>query len=153
MADSESTPSESNFFENIFSEITSSFINLSLIGVIIFLAYKIVKNQFTKPPVVPEEQPLAKIRKDFTVEELRPYDGHNADGRILMAVNGKVFDVTRGKRFYGPGMRLGAIILMTGYFLGVTSLSADNLARRFTYYVSDRKLRAAASISGIKLIF
>lgn len=157
MADSESTPSESSFFENLFAEITSSFLNLTLIGVIVFLAYKILKNQFTKPPVVPEEQPLSKIRKDFTVEELRAYDGHNTDGRILMAVNGKVFDVTRGKRFYGPGMWLGNVVrpgarnpeahypngiifmFLGVFFVMVTSLSSDNLAHRFTYlsYVSE----------------
>uniref|UniRef100_A0A3B3X422 Membrane-associated progesterone receptor component 1 n=1 Tax=Poecilia mexicana TaxID=48701 RepID=A0A3B3X422_9TELE len=37
----------------------------------------------------------------FSKNELKPYDGVQ-DPRILMAVNGKVFDVTRGKKFYGP---------------------------------------------------
>lgn len=31
------------------------------------------------------------------------YDGTQPDGRVLVAVNGNVFDVTRGKKFYGPG--------------------------------------------------
>lgn len=39
----------------------------------------------------------------MTIAELKEYDGVKNDGRILMAVNGKVFDVTRGKAFYGPG--------------------------------------------------
>ncbi|NWU38777.1 PGRC1 protein, partial [Hylia prasina] len=47
--------------------------------------------------------PLPKMkRRDFTLEQLRPFDGVS-DPRILMAVNGKVFDVTRARKFYGPG--------------------------------------------------
>lgn len=43
------------------------------------------------------------MRRDFTVKELREYDGNGKDGRVLIAVNGTVYDVTKGKRFYGPG--------------------------------------------------
>lgn len=46
-------------------------------------------------------------RRDFTIQELHQYDGRQNDGRILIAVNGKVFDVTKGKRFYGPGAAYG----------------------------------------------
>lgn len=41
-------------------------------------------------------------RRDFTLEQLREYDGARLP-RILLAVNGKVFDVTKGSKFYGPG--------------------------------------------------
>ncbi|CAN0377752.1 unnamed protein product [Lampetra planeri] len=48
------------------------------------------------------EEPLARLkRRDFNVEQLREFDGVRSP-RILMAVNGKVFDVTEGRRFYGP---------------------------------------------------
>lgn len=40
-------------------------------------------------------------RRDFTPAELKEYDGVQ-NPRILMAISGKVFDVTRGKKFYGP---------------------------------------------------
>ncbi|XP_018421456.1 PREDICTED: membrane-associated progesterone receptor component 2 [Nanorana parkeri] len=40
-------------------------------------------------------------RRDFTLQQLRDYDGANSP-RILLAVNGKVFDVTEGSKFYGP---------------------------------------------------
>lgn len=53
------------------------------------------------PTPEPELPPLKK--KDLTVLELREYDGIKNNGRILMAVNGNIFDVTRGKKFYGPG--------------------------------------------------
>merc|ERR1712137_1102792 len=37
------------------------------------------------------------------MEQLKQYNGNGPDGRVLVAVNGKIFDVTKGKRFYGPG--------------------------------------------------
>uniref|UniRef100_A0A0R3RGV4 Cytochrome b5 heme-binding domain-containing protein n=1 Tax=Elaeophora elaphi TaxID=1147741 RepID=A0A0R3RGV4_9BILA len=40
-------------------------------------------------------------KRDFTVEQLLPFDGVQNE-RILMAVCGKVFDVTKGSIFYGP---------------------------------------------------
>merc|ERR1712122_192133 len=41
----------------------------------------------------------------MTLQQLRQYDGVSeaSAGRICVAVNGKIFDVTKGKRFYGPG--------------------------------------------------
>lgn len=53
--------------------------------------------------IFPLEPDLPKLRRDFTVEELQPFDGNGEDGRVLVAVNGTVYDVTKGKRFYGPG--------------------------------------------------
>ncbi|ELW62658.1 Membrane-associated progesterone receptor component 2 [Tupaia chinensis] len=41
-------------------------------------------------------------KRDFSLEQLRQYDGSRTP-RILLAVNGKVFDVTKGSKFYGPG--------------------------------------------------
>ncbi|XP_069487195.1 membrane-associated progesterone receptor component 2 [Ambystoma mexicanum] len=60
-------------------------------------------------------------RRDFTLQQLRQYaaatSGGEAGGegttaphqehRILLAVNGKVFDVTKGRQFYGPGAPYG----------------------------------------------
>lgn len=39
----------------------------------------------------------------MTLKELRKYDGTGPDGRVLTGVLGKIYDVTKGKRFYGPG--------------------------------------------------
>lgn len=86
----------------LFQEIFTSPLNLTLLSLCLFLLYKIFRGD--KPPDLGEvEPPLPKLKKrDFTLAELKPYDGLQ-DPRILMAVNGKVFDVTRGKKFYGPG--------------------------------------------------
>lgn len=89
----------------IISEIVNSPLNLALVGIIALLVYKIVKSrqQETQARSAPPEPTLPKIRKDFTVQELKAYDGNQPDGRVLVAVNGTVYDVTKGKRFYGPG--------------------------------------------------
>jgi len=86
-------------------ELVSSPINLALLGLCAFLMYKIVKNRRREnsDPKHPELPPMRK--RDFTLEQLQEFDGQRKGGRILIAVNGKVFDVTRGSRFYGPGTR------------------------------------------------
>ncbi|XP_066570886.1 membrane-associated progesterone receptor component 1 [Amia ocellicauda] len=88
-------------FAGILQEIYTSPLNLSLLGLCLFLLYKIFRGD--KPPEMDDvEEPLPRLkRRDFTMAELREYDGLS-NPRILMAVNGKVFDVTRGKKFYGP---------------------------------------------------
>ncbi|KAK9294109.1 hypothetical protein QLX08_011164 [Tetragonisca angustula] len=39
----------------------------------------------------------------LVVEELKKYNGKGPDGRILIAINGSVYDCTLGAHFYGPG--------------------------------------------------
>lgn len=78
-------------------------LNLALIAIITFLIFKIFKSRQPPKPSPPAEPELPKLRKDFTVAELKAFDGNQPDGRVLVAVNGTVYDVTRGKRFYGPG--------------------------------------------------
>lgn len=86
----------------IVTELLSSPVNVFLVGVIVFLVYKIIRGR--KEPLGPlPEPPLPKMKKqDFTLDQLREFDGTGPEGRVLLAVNGKIFDVTRGKNFYGP---------------------------------------------------
>eukprot|EP00931_Biecheleriopsis_adriatica_P089899 TRINITY_DN63971_c0_g1_i1.p1 TRINITY_DN63971_c0_g1~~TRINITY_DN63971_c0_g1_i1.p1 ORF type:complete len:186 (+),score=35.62 TRINITY_DN63971_c0_g1_i1:37-558(+) len=47
---------------------------------------------------------LAKMhvdKKDWREEELRPYDGQDPEKPILIGVDGDVFNVWRGRNFYG----------------------------------------------------
>jgi len=46
------------------------------------------------------------IEKPYSLKELREYDGSDENKPILMAVNYKVYDVTKGKEFYGKGDKL-----------------------------------------------
>lgn len=52
------------------------------------------ESRFSLPPMK---------KRDFTVQELLEFDGVKNE-RVLLAVCGKVFDVTKGKSFYGPGL-------------------------------------------------
>lgn len=95
---------ESSFFSRIIGELFGSPLNLALLGICGFLIYKIIGSRRRSEPTEPKEPELPPLKKqDFTIEQLKEYDGKNKEGRILIAVNGKVFDVTKGKRFYGPG--------------------------------------------------
>ncbi|RZB40663.1 membrane-associated progesterone receptor component 1 [Asbolus verrucosus] len=92
------------FFTNLVLEITQSPLNIALVCLIAVLVYKIIKSRQDVPTYREPEPELPKLKKrDFTVEELKKYDGTQEDGRVLVAVNGNVYDVTKGKRFYGPG--------------------------------------------------
>jgi predicted heme/steroid binding protein len=39
----------------------------------------------------------------FTLQELAQYDGKDPDKPIYLSINGTVYDVTAGRRIYGPG--------------------------------------------------
>lgn len=91
-------------FSSFIGEIIKSPVNLALVGVIALLVYKIVKSKTKTETPMAEVKTLPKLRCDFTVEELRKYDGTGPDERLLVAVNGSVYDCSiRGARFYGPG--------------------------------------------------
>ncbi|KER30099.1 hypothetical protein T265_03366 [Opisthorchis viverrini] len=63
---------------------------------VIYQALRRRRSSRTRTPKLP--------MRDFTLEELQQFDGNGPDGRILLAVNGNVFDVTEnGQNFYGKG--------------------------------------------------
>jgi predicted heme/steroid binding protein len=41
--------------------------------------------------------------KTFTDADLKAYDGTNPDLPILIAINGTIYDVSKGRKHYGPG--------------------------------------------------
>lgn len=96
---------EASMVKWAWAELSSSWVNLGLTAAIVYLLYKILF-QKEQEEVAPPEPPKPQVKKqDMTVQQLRVYDGESeeCDGSICVAVNGKIFDVTRGKRFYGPG--------------------------------------------------
>lgn len=50
---------------------------------------------------MPKSHPPTVLFKIYTPKTLEPFDGKDG-GRILLAINGIVFDVTSGRNFYGP---------------------------------------------------
>ncbi|XP_077984633.1 membrane-associated progesterone receptor component 1-like [Glandiceps talaboti] len=114
-AQEEATQHSSEDTENIetpgfLTELVSSPLNLILLAVCIYLLYKILARE-KREETPPRPPPLPKMKKrDFTLEEIKEYSGEEdkQGGRILVAVNGRVFDVTRGKKFYGKDGPYGA---------------------------------------------
>ena len=55
--------------------------------------------QKAEPPApLPEAQ-----ERDYLLSELGAYDGSDPGKPLLMGIRGQVYDVTRGRDFYGPG--------------------------------------------------
>ncbi|KAM7459603.1 hypothetical protein LguiA_036597 [Lonicera macranthoides] len=48
---------------------------------------------------------------DLTLHQLKQYDGTDPSKPIYVAIKGRIFDVTTGKSFYGPG---GAYVMFAG---------------------------------------
>ncbi|XP_053113278.1 membrane-associated progesterone receptor component 2 [Hemicordylus capensis] len=82
-------------------------LNVTLLALAVLVAYQLYRRWRKRSGAggaAPQSQaaPLPRMkRRDFTREQLREYDGARTP-RILLAVNGKVFDVTKGSKFYGP---------------------------------------------------
>lgn len=88
----------------IFLDIVYSPINLILLAICVLFLYKIYVKRRQPPVMEPTEPELPRMKKqDLTLEQLKQYNGDEPHKRVLVAVNGKVFDVTKGRRFYGPG--------------------------------------------------
>ncbi|MEM7135292.1 MAG: cytochrome b5-like heme/steroid binding domain-containing protein [Myxococcota bacterium] len=48
--------------------------------------------------------PLPKAEaRDYALSELAEFDGSDPNRPLLIAIRGRVYDVTRGRDFYGPG--------------------------------------------------
>ena len=77
------------------------------------LVYVVKRFFFRQAVEETEEEPVEPLepmkKRDFTLEELKEYDGTN-NQRILIAVNGNIFDVTRGRNYYGPGLLVQIIV-------------------------------------------
>ncbi|KAG0335185.1 hypothetical protein BG004_000105 [Podila humilis] len=77
-------------------------VNWVLAAVLGYISYSYFKP--TPPPPAPTPRPKLPtlVFREYTPKELSEFDGKTPETRILMAVNGKVYDVTRGRNFYGP---------------------------------------------------
>ncbi|KAL9132008.1 MAG: hypothetical protein Q9175_006630 [Cornicularia normoerica] len=74
-------------------------INLILFSFLILLVYFRLR---PSPPSSLPKGPAPVVFHTFTPPTLKPYNGEK-DMPVYLAVRGKVFDVTPGKNFYGPG--------------------------------------------------
>jgi len=103
--DPELEDTEASLVKWVWTEISSSYLNIALTVAIVYLLYKILFQKEEEAVVNIEPPPPPVKKQDMTLQQLKVYDGltEECEGRICVAVNGKIFDVTKGKRFYGPG--------------------------------------------------
>lgn len=81
------------------STSVTSPINIFLLSIFALLAYSRLRPK-TPPPSQKTHSPT--VFRIFSPPELKPYNGEN-NMPVYLAVRGRVFDVTSGKNFYGPG--------------------------------------------------
>ena len=74
-------------------------INLILFSLIVLVIYLRLRPR-TLPAIPKPPSPI--VFRTFTPLTLREFDGTNGKS-IYFAVNGRVFDVSAGRNFYGPG--------------------------------------------------
>lgn len=101
------------WYYNLYHTIKDSPINLTLLLVSAFVCYKVVTITRRRRKAIrlqggrvalentENDLVLPTLSRNFTVKELRKYNGTRKDGRILLAVNFNVYDVSGSKHFYG----------------------------------------------------
>ncbi|GCB25101.1 damage response protein 1 [Aspergillus awamori] len=94
------TSNEPNTVTNHIQRMTiATPINLILLSLFVILVYLQLR---PKAPVSLPKGPPPVVFRTFTPTTLLPFNGEN-DAPVYLAVRGRVFDVTPGKNFYGPG--------------------------------------------------
>ena len=81
------------------SQTVATPINLILLSLALVIAYYNLRPRRTASLLPP---PPPTVFKTFTPPTLLPYNGAN-NMPVYLAVRGRVFDVTSGRNFYGPG--------------------------------------------------
>jgi len=80
--------------------LVSSPTNIVLFMILLYVAYLRLRPRKVTPPSVISDEPI--VFTYYTPIELAEFDGKK-NKRILMGIRGRVYDVTAGAHFYGPG--------------------------------------------------
>ncbi|KAM8715155.1 hypothetical protein ACLKA7_002236 [Drosophila subpalustris] len=132
------------WYFNLYKTIKDAPINLTLLLVSAFVFYKVVTitrnrrnvNRLRGLETGPKSNKnfLPSLLRDFTVRELREYNGTRDDGRILLAVNLNVYDVSNAQHFYGKD---GAYPHYAGRDISRILINLDNNGREGFDNLSD----------------
>ncbi|KAF5580413.1 DNA damage response protein [Fusarium pseudocircinatum] len=74
-------------------------LNLILLSAVLYTTYSMLRS--SPPPSLPRDAP-STVFKTYTPHTLLPFNGEE-DRPVFLAVRGRVFDVSPGRNFYGPG--------------------------------------------------
>jgi len=92
-----------SFLSTIYETCFGSTTNTILTVACIYIIYKLFRGDSRKSNSEPQFKIPPPLKKhNMTMEELKKYDGRGEDGRVCLAVLNKVYDVSKGYRFYGP---------------------------------------------------
>ena len=76
-----------------------------------------------------KEEPRAPLpeaeERDYAISELVGYDGSDPNKPLLIGIRGQVYDVSRGRDFYGPGGPYG---MFAGLFTSSSNLKHEILS-------------------------
>src|SRR5579859_2102154 len=118
--------------------LISSPTNIVLFIVLLYVAYLRLRPRSVSQPSVISDEPIVFTYYDPV--ELSQFDGKK-NKRILMGIRGRVYDVTAGAHFYGPGGPYGNFAgrdasrgLSKGSFdEGYLDLTVNNVDGRYDY--------------------
>ncbi|KAM0200395.1 hypothetical protein ACHAPA_004877 [Fusarium lateritium] len=74
-------------------------LNLILLSAVLYTTYAMLRS--SPPPSLPRDTPSTVFRT-YTPKTLLPFNGEE-NRPVFLAVRGRIFDVTPGRNFYGPG--------------------------------------------------
>ncbi|KAK2072366.1 hypothetical protein P8C59_006724 [Phyllachora maydis] len=77
-------------------------VNLALLAIVAYTVYACFFRHAPAPLTAAAPDAPAIVFRTFTPRSLLPYSGADG-GPVYMGVRGRVFDVSRGRNFYGPG--------------------------------------------------
>jgi len=91
-------------FNSLVTALTSNAVNWVLLCADLLLLKELLAPLPQSPTPVMQDPILLR---NFTLKSLRVFGGTTPNTPILVGVNGKVYDVSRGAQFYGPGAAYG----------------------------------------------
>jgi predicted heme/steroid binding protein len=143
--------------QRLIHDIWASPINLLLAALILCLLVKLFLLKRKPSNNSSQKQAPVQLPKmpkcDFTIQELRGYNGIESNGRILTAIYGDIFDVSRRSDLYGIGTLTNINILCIKKDLVIKVNIAMCLYRTKESYVTDDTLEYMLTRIIIERIF